>query len=118
MLVWRLCWCGRCSNRPRLEIGDNGPKLLGIKRVILLCAMAALAACAGQKPAPEYGATARRLDRAGAEIAPPLGATTYTLDPSRLDDLPGGENAPLERALLQLPGVSPVPNGRISVRGQ
>jgi hypothetical protein len=61
-------------------------------RVILVCATAALAACAGQQAAPDYAASADRLDRGRAKIAPPLGATTYTLDRSRLLDQPGGEN--------------------------
>ncbi len=89
-----------------------------MKQVILACTMAALAACAGQQPSPEYIATARRLDQARAEIAPPLGATVYTLDASRLRDLPGGENASLADSLLQLPGVSQGPDGQLSVRGQ
>jgi hypothetical protein len=91
-----------------------------MKRLILLCAMTLLApaACAGQKPAPDYSAIARQLDRARAQIAPPLGATTYTLDRRRLLDQPGGDNVSLGTSLLQLPGVSLGPNGEISVRNQ
>ncbi len=75
-------------------------------------------ACADQQPPSDYQATARRLDQARAEIAPPLGATLYTLDPSLLRDQPGGENRPLGDALLQLPGVSLGPDGEVDVRGQ
>jgi outer membrane receptor for ferrienterochelin and colicins len=89
-----------------------------MKRVISICAMAALAACAAQQSAPDYAATARDLDQARAEIAPPLGATTYTLDSRRLLDQPGGENRSLAGSLLQLPGVSLGPNGQVHVRGQ
>ena len=86
--------------------------------VVLLCAMTVLvpAVHAGQAPSPDYAAIARRLDRQRAEIAPPLGATVYTLDHRRLLDQPGDENVPLDNSLLQLPGVSIGPNGHISVR--
>ena len=89
-----------------------------MKRLIFLCAMIPVTACAGQAPAPDYAAAARRLDQARAEITPPLGATTYTLDRRRLLDLPGGENTPFGDSLLQLPGVSPGPDGQVGVRGQ
>jgi hypothetical protein len=87
-------------------------------RVILVCVTAALAACAAQETAPDFAATAGRLDQAREEIAPPLGATTYTLDRSRLLDQPGDENRSLAETLGQLPGVTVGPNGRLSVRGQ
>ena len=89
-----------------------------MKRVISVCAMAVLAACAAQQSAPDYAATASDLDQARAEIAPPLGATTYTLDSRRLRDQPGGENRSLAESLLQLPGVTLGPNGQMHVRGQ
>ena len=89
-----------------------------MRRLILTCATAALAACAAQQPAPDYAATASRLDQARAEIAPPLGATTYTLDLRRLRDQPGGENRSLAESLVQLPGVTLGPNGQVQVRGQ
>ena len=84
----------------------------------MVCATAALAACAAEQPAPDLVAAAARLDQARAEIAPPLGATTYTLDRRRLLDLPGGENGTLARALAQLPGVTLGPNGQVRVRDQ
>ena len=87
-------------------------------RVIMVCATVALAACAAEQPAPDLVAAAARLDQARAEIAPPLGATTYTLDRGRLLDLPGGENSTLAQSLEQLPGVMLGPNGQLHVRGQ
>lgn len=87
-------------------------------RVIIVCATAALAACAAEQPAPDYAAAAARLDQARAEILAPLGATTYTLDRQRLLDQPGDENPSLAQSLEQLPGVSLGPNGQIRVRGQ
>ncbi|HEX3520826.1 MAG TPA: hypothetical protein VHT52_01925 [Stellaceae bacterium] len=68
-------------------------------RVILVCATAVLAACAAQQPAPDYAAAAARLDEARAEIAPPLGATTYPLDRRHLVDQPGDENLTLAQSL-------------------
>ena len=78
--------------------------------------MAALAACA--LPGSDYAGVAAELDQARAEITPPLGATTYTLDSSRLRDQPGDENRSLAQSLGQLPGVTLGPNGQVRVRGQ
>jgi hypothetical protein len=89
-----------------------------MRRVISVCATAALAACAAQQPAPDYAAIAGRLDQARAEISPPLGATTYTLDHRSLVDQPGDENRSLAQSLRQLPGVTLEPNGQVHVRGQ
>jgi hypothetical protein len=87
-------------------------------RVIIVCATVALAACAAEQPAPDYAAAAVRLDQARAEIAPPLGATTYTIDRRRLVDQPGDENRTLAQSLEQLPGVTLGPSGQLRVRGQ
>jgi hypothetical protein len=67
---------------------------------------------------PSYLAVAARLDQARAEISPPDGATTYTLDRRRLLDQPGGENRTLAQSLEQLPGVAVGPNDQFSVRDQ
>jgi hypothetical protein len=83
----------------------------------IMWATAALAACAA--PRPDYAGAAARLDQAREDIAPPLGATTYTLDssPSLLDQ-PGDENRSLPQSLRQLPGVTLGPSGELRVRGQ
>jgi len=39
-------------------------------------------------------------------LLPPLGATTYTIDSQALDAQPQGKNTPLDKVLLQAPGVS------------
>ena len=75
-----------------------------------------LAACAA--PGPDYAGPAARLDQAREEIAPPLGATTYTLDSGGLLDQPGDENRSLPQSLRQLPGVTLGPSGELRVRGQ
>jgi hypothetical protein len=87
-------------------------------RVSLVCATAVLAACVAQQPAPDYAAAATRLDEAGAEIAPALGATTYTLDRRHLVDQPGDENRTVAQSLERLPGVSLGPNCQLRVRAQ
>jgi hypothetical protein len=87
-----------------------------MRLVTIVCATAALAACT--TPGSDYAKVAAELDRARSEIAPPLGATTYTLDSRRLLDQPGDENRSLAQSLGQLPGVALRPNGQLSVRGQ
>ncbi len=75
----------------------------------------ALGGCAA---AADPVSTSERLDRARADILPPLGATEYTLDRQRLLDQPGGENQPLANSLARLPGVTVGPGGQVRVRGQ
>jgi hypothetical protein len=70
------------------------------------------------RPAAGLRRAAARLDQAREEIAPPLGATTYTLDSRRLLDQPGDENRSLPQSLRQLPGVTLGPSGELRVRGQ
>jgi hypothetical protein len=106
------------KRRAPLEVGDYQAQVASMGRVILVCAMTAVASCGAQQPAPDYAATAARLDQARAEIAPPLGATTYTLDDRRLLDQPGGENRSVAESLTQLPGVTLGPNGQVHVRSR
>jgi len=87
-----------------------------MRLVTIVCATAAIAACA--TPGADHAGVATELDRARAEIAPPLGVTTYTLDSRRLLDQPGDENRSLAQSLGQLPGVTFGPNGQLRVRGQ
>ena len=89
-----------------------------MRKVVFLAGLFALAACAYPASSPNDAAVSRRLDQARAEITPPLGATTYTLDRQRLLDQPGGENNSIAAALTQLPGVTAGPDGAIHVRGQ
>ncbi|MGB9649156.1 MAG: hypothetical protein WCB44_29200 [Stellaceae bacterium] len=87
-----------------------------MKLATIMWATAALAACSA--PGPDYAGAAAQLDQAREEIAPPLGATTYTLDSRRLLDQPEDENRSLAQSLGQLPGVTLGPNGQLRVRGQ
>src|SRR5437868_6265890 len=61
--------------------------------------------------------TAKRLDEARSSIQPSLGATTYSFTPRTIDDVPLGENAPLNQVLLRAPGVVQDSFGAIDVRG-
>jgi hypothetical protein len=87
-----------------------------MRLVAIVCATAALAACA--TPGSDYAGVAAALDQTRAEIAPPLGATTYTLDSRRLLDQPGDENRTLAQSLGQLPGVALGSSGQLRVRSQ
>jgi outer membrane receptor protein involved in Fe transport len=49
----------------------------------------------------------RRLDESrDKELLPKVGATTYGLDEAAVDTLPQGRNTPLDKVLLQVPGIS------------
>jgi outer membrane receptor protein involved in Fe transport len=61
---------------------------------------------------------ARRLDLARQQIQPSLGATSYNFSPEALQNLPQGENAPLNQVLLQAPGVAQDSFGQIHLRGE
>ncbi len=60
----------------------------------------------------------KRLDVARQQIQPSLGATTYTFTPEALQNIPQGENAPLNQVLLQAPGVAQDSFGQIHLRGE
>ncbi len=52
------------------------------------------------------------------QIAPSLGARTYTLGLDRIQDVPGGENAAGQQVLLRAPGVVEDSFGQLHVRGE
>ena len=58
------------------------------------------------------------LDLDRDQIAPPLGATTYTQGAKQIDALPGGENASFQQVLLRAPGVVADSFGQVHVRGE
>ena len=60
----------------------------------------------------------KRLDVARQQIQPSLGASIYQFSPDALQAIPQGENAPLNRVLLQAPGVAQDSFGQIHVRGE
>jgi outer membrane receptor protein involved in Fe transport len=102
----------------------SGPRAA---RVASLCLLAVgglpVAAAAGPdsddgpaKPVTEVIVTARRLDAARANIAPSLGAPTYTLTNEAVESRPGSETTSLGRVLLQAPGVMQDGSGQLNVR--
>ena len=58
------------------------------------------------------------LDRARDQIAPSLGAVSYTIGPNQIEALPQGENAPFSQVLLRAPGVVADSFGEVHVRGE
>jgi outer membrane receptor protein involved in Fe transport len=85
----------------------------------------AVAPAAAQTPPPDQPAdpalsitvTATRLDEARSSITPSLGATTYDFGKRTIENVPLGENAPLNQVLLRAPGVVQDSFGQIHVRG-
>jgi outer membrane receptor protein involved in Fe transport len=61
---------------------------------------------------------AQRLDLARQQIQPSLGATSYNFSREALQNIPGGENAPLNQVLLQAPGTAQDSFGQIHLRGE
>ncbi|MCI1242910.1 MAG: TonB-dependent receptor [Acetobacter fabarum] len=57
------------------------------------------------------------LDRARSELSPTTGASVYHFSRQALENIPGGDNAPLNQVLLQAPGVAQDSYGQIHVRG-
>jgi outer membrane receptor protein involved in Fe transport len=58
------------------------------------------------------------LDRTRDQIAPALGAVTYTIGQDQIDVVPQGENATFQQVLLRAPGVVEDSYGQEHVRGE
>lgn len=58
------------------------------------------------------------LDQDRDQIAPPLGASTYTIGPNQIQATPQGDNATFQQTLLRAPGVVEDNDGQIHVRGE
>ncbi len=76
----------------------------------------------GEAPAQEgsislnLDVVARQLDIARSEIQPSLGATVYDFSRQAIETQPQGDNQPLNRLLLQAPGVAQDSFGQLHVR--
>ena len=55
---------------------------------------------------PEFVTKVESLNAARGFILPKIGVNTYDVDRQTIQDLPQGENTPLDKVLLQTPGVS------------
>jgi outer membrane receptor protein involved in Fe transport len=83
-------------------------------------AFAAAPALAQTKPDEttiDLDVVAKRLDLARSSIQPSLGATTYDFSQRVIENVPQGENAPLNQVLLRAPGVVQDSFGQVHVRG-
>lgn len=58
------------------------------------------------------------LDRNRDQIAPSLGAVSYTIGPAQIASVPGGENASFQQVLLRAPGVVEDSLGQVHIRGE
>jgi hypothetical protein len=58
------------------------------------------------------------LDTRRDQIAPDLGATVYTINPSQIETQAQGDNAPFNQTLLRAPGVAEDSFGQLHVRGE
>jgi outer membrane receptor protein involved in Fe transport len=70
-----------------------------------------------EKALPGVTVTATRLDEERSSIQPSLGATKYDFSRGAIQNIPQGENAPLNQVLLRAPGVVQDGFGQIHVRG-
>ncbi len=63
---------------------------------------------------------AKQLNEARISIEPRIGASTYTLTPTAIQNLPGGQNTPIDNAILEMPGVDQdnLANGGLHVRNE
>ena len=106
------------------------PVRVGAQRVSLICSCAfttlltAATANAQQPPPPppeeglslDLDVVAKQLDIARTEIQPSLGATVYDFSRQAIETQPQGDNQPLNRLLLQAPGVAQDSFGQLHVR--
>ncbi|MGA3179633.1 MAG: hypothetical protein ABSF38_04740, partial [Verrucomicrobiota bacterium] len=60
---------------------------------------------------------AEDLDAAREQIAPSLGAVTYTISPNQIQTMGQGESSSFQQVLLQAPGVVQEEFGEVHVRG-
>jgi outer membrane receptor protein involved in Fe transport len=61
------------------------------------------------------------FDQQRANLSPTIGASTYTITRQTIENLPQGDNTPVDKVILQMPGVSydsAVSNPSFHVRGE
>jgi len=68
----------------------------------------------------DLNVVAKQLEEARLGIQPRTGASTYTMSSQAIEQLPGGDNAPLNDVLLRAPGVDQdnLGNGAIHIRNE
>ncbi|HEY2445853.1 MAG TPA: TonB-dependent receptor [Rhizomicrobium sp.] len=73
---------------------------------------------AGGAPIETVTVTAKRLGAARASIQTQIGASTYTITESDIQNEPGGENTLLNQVILQMPDVAQDSYGQFHIRGE
>ncbi len=68
--------------------------------------------------AQEIDISATRLDTARNGLSPKTGGSVYHFGSKDIENLPQGENTPLNEVLLQAPGVVNDSNGQFHIRGE
>jgi len=66
-------------------------------------------------------ATMHSMDQARNNLLPSIGASIYTMTRASILDLPQGENTPIDKLILQIPGVSydsAASNPNFHIRGE
>jgi outer membrane receptor protein involved in Fe transport len=88
---------------------------------VLVTGLPADAAAAYQSPSGglslDLDVVAKKFDIARQEIQPSLGASVYEFGRQAIESQPQGDNQPLNRLLLQAPGVTQDSFGQLHVRG-
>src|SRR5258707_14047026 len=90
---------------------------MAVVGVVLIAARPALTQTKPDEGTIDLDVTAKRLDEARSSIQPSLGATVYDFSNRVIQNVPQGENAPLNQVLLRAPGVVQDSFGQIHVRG-
>src|SRR4029077_15570098 len=62
--------------------------------------------------------TAKRLGEARTAIQTQIGASTYTITASDIENAPGGDNTLLNQVILQMPDVAQDSYGQFHIRGE
>src|SRR5271165_1936032 len=69
---------------------------------------------------PDITVIAKQLNQARINIEPAIGASTYTMGPAAIQNLPEAQNTPIDNAILQMPGVDQdnLANGGLHIRNE
>jgi outer membrane receptor protein involved in Fe transport len=129
---------GSPQDLPPVVVTDPGkkPKRQAVKRIASKPAAASRGTDRAHQPAqdapvagtsattPAEAALDRKMqgfDQSREHMLPKLGASTYTIDRAAIESAPQGDNAPVDKLVLQLPGVnydSAASNPNFHVRGE
>jgi len=85
------------------------------------CAMAQAAADdTGPQPGDLHIDIEKYLRQARNDLSPKTGTSAYTVDQQTIDSLPEGEDTPLDKVMLQMPGVAEdsAASGLLHIRGE